>query len=59
VSLNASAIYLGSSLGAGLGGTVLAGGGAPASLAYVFGGLAVVAALVNHLITARPVLSSA
>jgi predicted MFS family arabinose efflux permease len=59
VSLNASAIYLGSALGAGLGGVVLASGGAPAVLAPVFGGLAVFAALLNHLITARPVLSSA
>lgn len=57
VSLNASAIYLGSALGAGLGGMVLAGGGAPAVLAYVFGGLAVLAAVLNHLITVRPVLS--
>ena len=59
VSLNASAIYLGSSLGAGLGGMVLAGGAAPASLAFVFGGLAVLAAVLNHLITAKPVLSNA
>jgi predicted MFS family arabinose efflux permease len=53
VSLNASAIYLGSSLGAGLGGMVLAGGGAPAWLAYGFGGLAVCAAVLNQLITAK------
>jgi predicted MFS family arabinose efflux permease len=52
VSLNASALYLGSSVGAGIGG-VLLGGGTATTLAVVFGCAAAVAAGVNLAVTAR------
>ncbi|HTJ70646.1 MAG TPA: MFS transporter [Actinospica sp.] len=51
VSLNASALYLGSALGAGLGGILLGGTLAVATLPLVFGLAALVAAAANAVLT--------
>ncbi len=52
VSLNSSAVYLGSGIGSALGGVVLGLGAAPAALPYYTGALTVVA-LVLHLTVVR------
>ncbi|WNF27776.1 MFS transporter [Streptomyces sp. C11-1] len=52
VSLNSSAVYLGSGIGSALGGLMLGLGAAPASLPYYTGALTVVA-LVLHLTVVR------
>ncbi|MEW2557813.1 MFS transporter [Streptomyces griseorubiginosus] len=52
VSLNSSAVYLGSALGSALGGVVLASGVAPADLPYWTGGLVAVG-LMLHLVLVR------
>ncbi|MFE1833375.1 MFS transporter [Streptomyces sviceus] len=52
VSLNSSAVYLGSALGSALGGVVLAAGVAPADLPYWTGAL-VALGLVLHLVLVR------
>jgi predicted MFS family arabinose efflux permease len=49
VSLNASALYLGSAIGAAAGGALLDGGLPAVSLAAAFGGLALVAAVLNQV----------
>jgi predicted MFS family arabinose efflux permease len=53
VSLNASALYLGSSVGAGIGGALLGGGDAATTLAVTFGCAAVFAAALNLFVTTR------
>jgi predicted MFS family arabinose efflux permease len=52
VSLNSSAVYLGSALGSALGGVVLAAGVAPADLPY-WTGVLVALGLVLHLVLVR------
>ena len=47
VSLNASALYLGSSVGAAFGGTLLARSTSITALAVLYGGTALAAAAVN------------
>ena len=53
VALNSSANYLGSALGAGLGGLVLGMGLLPAHLPYIAGGMALLACLGQLLIVKR------
>ncbi|HEV2637436.1 MAG TPA: MFS transporter [Actinocrinis sp.] len=52
VSLNASVLYLGSAIGAVVGGSLLAAGYSVTTLPYVFGIAAVVASAANILVTA-------
>jgi predicted MFS family arabinose efflux permease len=54
ISLNASSIYVGSAVGAAVGGTLLATGVGIAWLPLLFGAGAVAAAMLNLLITQRP-----